>query len=928
MTRIGSRWLATLLFASVVLVFVSCSRKDEPVVRGVLASKCVVVASDDLNRDVTGWTRWLKRHVPGVTWFDWPQIRDAVQTCLVSDALLIVPASSPVSPEIEQVLGDYVLAGGRILNLGSSHVLASSDSKDVQFAIGLHLATFSITSSVVRVHGVEELISLSSRSMTGIQPGSLGSGGGQVGETRWIPMIEVVQADGIPLAWPGAIWLSPQAHGRHAVAGWVGMNLVRDDSVSLVPVMNAVLEDMTRDIYLQRFGVPYYSMSAKSPQTAVAGLIDRRVRDLAPLRLVVEWINERGQEIRRHVSPPLDALTGETTINIGLAPNPPSNPERYTLRVLVRDRNDQRTFDAAEQTVKVFPIEASRSGLDSVTVNAGQLMQGRRPVFMLGANYWPRMSVSLMQDKQHWLSADHFNPMIVETDLDLMEAVGMNAIAFEYTDVAQGPQVRFVLDELRRRSMWACVYIPALNPLDLRIEDAQAMLEAIDLKAWPEVFAIEVARGFAVLPRAERRRLDDEWSGWIEEHFNSIDEAELKLGLSLWRERGQLTGPPDMDVRLGPQQNRAVALYYCFLRDYISRRLGFVNQWKKEAGYSTLITARSAYGWPGDPPADVLDVLDISTGVLHLDVLFPDAWSIHPLRAMPGDGDVLAAYVRGAGAGKPMLWSSFGQSVGNKPDPSSYQRQKEVFSHYLREFIRQEASGAFAWWYPPGVSGPVLQDWGMVHPSGTWRPVEESLRSARLQIRQLRIQPRPVVRKSGPLILSARQWKEQQHDRTGLFAADDTHTGVTEWMPPGVGTDTRALFDPRIRATWSEIDAYNLLNAEWSAIVAGESELLRLPGQSIRMYTGRVLKADILNSGSVNWWGSAERTNGSVWLRISQPGMQSEWISMNATDRGGRKTIEWLPRDPGPWEIQPFLVGYGKFGECLQVEVSSPPRLF
>lgn len=928
MTTTGSSWRAAFLFASAVMLFVSCSRKEDPVVRGDLVAKCVVVASEDQNRDATGWSRWLKRHLPGVTWMDWSHLEDAVRTCLASDAVLVVSASVAVPPDAERIVGDYMLAGGRIVNLGTRHVLASSSSKEVLFAAALHLPTFSVTTAAVRVHGMENVIEFPPRSVISTMPGSLGAGGGGIDETRWIPMIDVLQADGIPMAWPGSIWLTPQALGRYAVAGWVGMDLIRDDADSLVPLMTAVLEDMTRDIYLQRFGVPHYSMSAKSPQIAVARLVDRRVHDLAPVRLVVEWINERGQEIRRHVSAPLDAMTGQATLNIGLAPNPPSNPERYTLRVVVRDRNDQRTFDAAEQVVKVFPLETSRTGVEPITVNAGQVMQGRRPVFMLGVNYWPRLSVSLMQEKQHWLSANHFDPMIVETDLDLMEAVGMNAIAFEYTDITQGPQVRFVLDELRRRSMWACIYLPALNPLDLRMEDARAMLEAIDLEAWPEVFALEVARGFAVLPRAERRRLDGEWGNWIEEHFNTIDEAELKLGLSLWRERGQLSGPADADVRRGPREDRAVALYYCFLRDYVSRRLGFVSRWKKEAGYKTLITARSAYGWPGDPPSDVLDVLDISTGALHLDVLFPDAWTIHPFRAMPGDGDVLAAYARGVGAGKPVLWSSFGQSIGTKPDPSTYRGQKEVYSHYFGEFIRQEASGAFAWWFPPGVAGPVRQDWGLVHPSGSWRPVEESMRFARLQIRQMRIQPRPVVRKPGPFILSAHQWAEQQRERTGMFSPENMRAGVTEWIPPGVGTDSRLLFDPRFRATWSDIDAYSLLNAEWSDIMTGESHVLREPGQPIRMYTGRTLKADVLNSGSVNWFGSSERANGSVWLRISQSGAQHEWISLGSTDRGEHKRLEWLPREPGLWVIQPFLLGYGKFGESLHVEVSSPPRLF
>ena len=926
MTRIGSSWTAVLCAAAAMAL--SCSRTEEPVVRQALIEKCVVLAPTDHTRDASGWTRWCERHLPGVVWFDPSRAAEAVQSCQAADLLLVVPGALALSPETDRVLGDYLLAGGRLLNLGTRHLLESTDSDDVRQATGLHLPLMSVTSAAVRVRGVEGLVEFSPRALTGTQPGLLGTGGDQAGETRWIPLVEVVEDDGVPTSWPGAIWLTPQAHGRYAVAGWLGINLTRDDTKDLLPLMNAVLENLTRDIYLQRFGVPHFSMAAKSPQTATARLIDRRA-DLTPVRLVVEWLNERGQEVRRHVSPPLDALTGQAVMNIGLAPSPPANPERYTLRFVVRDRNDQRTFDVAEQPVKVFPSDAGDAGVDPITVNAGQLVQGRRPVFMLEVNYWPRISLSMMGENRHWLHAGNFNPATVESDLDLMESVGLNAIAFEYTDIGQAPQVRFVLDEVRRRSMWVCLYVPALNPMDLRIEDARAMLEAIDLAAWPEVFALEVARGFTVLPRVERRRLDAAWSDWVEEHFNTIDEAELKLGLSLWRERGRLAGPPDAEIKRGPWQDRAVALYYCFLRDYVSRRLGYVRQWKQNEGYPSLVTARSAYGWPGDPPADVLDVLDISTGAQHLDLLYPDAWAIHPLRSMPGDGDVLAAYTRGAGAGKPVVWSSFGQSVGKKPDASSYQRQKEVYAHYLNEFIRQESSGAFAWWFPPGASGPVPQDWGLVHPHGAWRPVEKALRAARLQIRQLRVQPRPVVRKPGPQLLSASHWAEQQRERTGLFSPESISAGVTEWMPPGVGTDSRHLLDPRFRATWSEMDAFSLLNAEWSRVVAGDSELAREPGDPVRIYTGRTLKADLLNSGNVHWLGGGERTSGTVWVRISQPGSQDEWVTLGTTtERGVRKTIEWQAREPGIWDIQPFLVGYGKFGERLRVDVSSPPRLF
>lgn len=905
---------------------VGCRKAAEPLVSAIHAERCVILAVADEERDPSGWTRWLNRYLPTVSRYPPDRVAEAAAAALANDQILLV-AGPDLPSAAAGALGDYLLQGGRLLVLGTRHPLEAADHPEVREAAGLLQPVFSATGQAFRIRGFEGPVNWAGRMVRGAMPGPTGTGGERAGDVRWIPLIELLRDDGRAVAWPGALWLTPQALGRHAVSGWIGFDLASDEGRALIEPFNAVLASMGQIVYIQRFGLPYHAMDGKSPHHVHLRLVDRRLSDLVPLRLAVEWINERGQEIRRHLSAPIDALTGQVSLNIGLAPSPPAGSESYTLRFIVRDRNDQRTLDVAEQTVKVFAAEPASPPAEPVTVHIGQLAQGRRPVFLMGANYWPRLSVALMDQHRHWLHPANFNAEVIQQDLDQLASVGFNTIAFEYTDIDQAPQVRFVLDELRRRSMLASIYLPALNPLDLRFDDARAMLDAIRLNTWPEVAVLEIARGFALLPRAERRRLDEAWREWIEEHFNSVDEAELKLALSLWRERGRLAGPPDIELRRGPGRDRSVALYTSFLRDYVSRRIGMVRRWRDDAGYRVLLTARSAYGWPGDPPPDVVDVLDMATGAIHLDVLYPDAWSVHPLRAMPADADLLAAYARGVAGGKPLVWSAYGQSVGTQPDPSSLQRQKEVFGQSLNQFIRQEASGAFAWWFPPGTGGPVREDWGLIDPAGRWRPVEHALRAARLQIRQLRMQPRTPVRQAGPFLLVASQWLDLLRDRPALLT-DALDAAITEWVPPGIGSDTTALLDPRFRRSWTDIDSFSLLNAEWGRVLAGGAASERTPGEPVRSYTGRPVRAEIINTGTLRWLGSGQRTQGTVWVRVAQAGHQDEWFSLTAADRGDRREITWTPREPGLWELQAFLVGYGKFGERLLVEASAPPRLF
>ena len=729
--------------------------------------------------------------------------------------------------------------------------------------------------------------------------------------------------------WPGSVLLEPRGDSGYSLGGWIGIDVQVEDAAAWLPLVEAVLEAMTRPAYQLQGGLERHAVRTLTPLQVESRWFARRAETPPTVRLAAEWVSEKGVQVRRHVSPPME-LSHERTLrlNAGLAPEPSGPSETFTLRMLLRDRNDQVTIDRLEQPVKVLSARREIPAHERLGVNAGQLVQGRRPIFLMGVNYWPRQAGALLGTGAHWLDPGHFDARSVEADLDLMAAVGINAVALEYTDTAQAPQLMYVLDEMRSRSMWACLYMPSLHPMDVRTDVAGRLLDAVELSTWPEVFAIEVARGLAIKPRAEWRYLDSAWAAWVDEHFSSVMEAEQRLGIALWQERGRLTGPPDAQVQLGPHRQPAIALYIAFLNDHASRHLGYVRQWLRARGEQVMLTARSSFGWPGEaPPAGDLDTLDIASGALHQDFMFPDAWSLHPLRNMYSDSHLLYAHVRGVSGGAPVLWSAYGHHVGTMPDGHAYQRQKEVYQHYLGQFIDQGSSGAFAWWFPPVRERATGEDWGVVHPEGTWRPVQEAFRSARLRLRDLRLQPRAAIRRNGPLILSVAQWRSQQADRSGLFARA-VSADVMEWWPPGSDLSSETLLDPRQTYRWTEIEGFFMLNAEWTAVSVGGVREDRPPGQRVRVYTDRPVEMELLNSGTVRWLQRNDRQTGSIWIRISQAGRPDEWLPVSALARGNRMSVTWTPRDAGLWEMQPYMIGYGKFGERLLVEATSPPRLF
>ncbi|HMO51677.1 MAG TPA: hypothetical protein PKE26_10655 [Kiritimatiellia bacterium] len=912
-----ARW--ALLSTLCVLIVSGCGRSSTPELADDIIRRIVIIDHKDASASPGSWNAWLQRHAGKARRFPPQELEAAMTHCLASDLALVV-TDDALADTARPLLEDYLQRGARLVVLGRRHPLP--ESPPVQ-------ASFALTSGAFRIIAEPGAVEIDAVALRSPLPQPRGYGGESAGRIRWIPAVEALGPHGNAIAWPGSVMIQPRAESGYSVCGWLAMEPGRAGD-KLVPLVTAVLREATRDVYLQRYGLEAHSARAGDALQAGARMIDRRTRDLSPLRLVVEWVNRHDQELRRHVSPPLDTPALPTTINIGIAPEPAGGqPERFRVRLLIRDRNDQRTFDATEQIIKVFPRKTQPHGIEPITAHAGQLVQGRRPVFMLGVHYWPRgLGAQSGAGMRHWLEPDLFDPALVASDLDLMNAAGLNAVALEYTDLTQAPQVVYLLDELRKRSMWAQVYLPALVPFDVRMPEALRMLAAIHLPEWPEVYALEMARGLAVPVRAERRRLDAAWADWLDEHFNSPAEAEQKLGLSLWRERGRIAGPPDAQLQLGPHRDRAIALYYTFLKDYASRQMGFVRRTLRHQGYNTLLTARSGYDAPAVMQSENrIDMLDIATGALHQDLLSADAWTVHPLQTTHPDGNTLMAYARGMGGGKPVVWGAYGQSVGTEAGEAALLRQKEVYQYFLDQFLRQAAAGAFAWWYPSPAT-PGEEDWGVMTPSGQWRPVENVFRNARLRLRQSRLQPPAPVRQAAPLIQSARQWREEQIARTGLFAPQSGKTIITEWAPPGFGMDSASILDPQFLHRWSEVEGLHLLNAEWGDVHVADNRQPRAPGESIRVYTGRPLQLELINSGSLRWTSGPERRVGSIWIKASQPGHPDEWIATTAIDRGGRQTLRWTARDAGLWEIQPHLIGYGKFGERLRIEATTPPQLF
>jgi len=522
--RSASRLIPILSALGVLyLVFTGCGTRQASPLTDEMAARCVVVTD---GRDSTGWSRWLDEHLGKSPRYPIDRIEEALSTSLKDDTILIIPGVTLESSH-EEPLEDYIARGGRMLLLGANHPAIQLENPRIRQATGAGLGSYPVTSRVLRLDSRNEKIEIAPVQISCLFPPAPGSAN-DANPASWVKVWEAANAHGVAAGWAGSVLLIPQTDAGFSICGWLAFDPPPASDKPLESIVARMITETDRSAYLTRFGTGAFSFLEQKPVVAHAQMIDRRTRDFSPLRLAARWLDRNGQEIRRHISEPLDSPALRTELSVGVAPDVfGREPELFTLEWQIRDRNDLETLDAQSQIIKVFPKKNDSVKAEPVSVSGHTLVAGRRPVFMLGVNYWPRLSsrTAGLAGSGHWLHPARFDPGVLSSDLDLMTAAGINCIAIEYTDLSQAPQILFVLDELRKRSMRSSIYMPSFHPFDLRREEGLAMLDAIDAGEWPEFFALEVARGIAVRSRADLRRLDTAWSEWLDQRFVSISEV-------------------------------------------------------------------------------------------------------------------------------------------------------------------------------------------------------------------------------------------------------------------------------------------------------------------------------------------------------------------------------------------------------------------
>ncbi len=403
-------------------------------------------------------------------------------------------------------------------------------------------------------------------------------------------------------------------------------------------------------------------------------------------------------------------------------------PASTADRLFVRTQLLQGSRVCDEITHELTILSESSPNPDNfVTVRDGNFWLKGRKWYPVGINYWPMYVAGLESGDYwlHWLAPGAYDPHEVETDLALMQQMGIDMVSIQTGKPDHLPNLLDFLDRCRRRDIKVNAFIENASPLGFREDRLRDYIRAGRLHANPVIFAYDTIwePGNFVFSQSWRPRWDADWRRWITERYGSIENAEKDWSFPAPRTDGSITSPSDTQLQTDGPWRIMVAAYRRFMDDLMSRKWNDATRALRAIVPNQLISFRQGNTLPHD--------FTFTATPKHIDFICPEGYSIPNTRDGRNAAAFITRYVRFTTGGKPIIWSEFGKSVWNantmRPDPSVITEQGDYHDIFYKVVLAAGAQGTAPWWWPGGYRVDEKSDYGIMNPDGTPRPAADLL---------------------------------------------------------------------------------------------------------------------------------------------------------------------------------------------------------
>ena len=299
------------------------------------------------------------------------------------------------------------------------------------------------------------------------------------------------------------------------------------------------------------------------------------------------------------------------------------------------------------------PTEAER-----VKVHDGRFWLNNAPWAPHGHNYYINY-IAGQPDFALWGVYNEpgvYDPDDIDHDFKEMSEMGFTAISSHYMNSSQADNARDLVVRCQHYGLKCSLFISNARPLQYNLQTLGQMIGQARLDRLPGLFNLEGAWEPNLGPRADRARLDPDWTAWVIEQYGSLNKAFSVWGYTPPQKDGVIEGASDAQLLASGSANVMVAAYRRFADDRISRDYGIINPYIRSLCPNVLVATRTGWGGACIGLSDWMVTgfaYDLRAGAVHLDFISPEGYGLgggnNSSYSDFEAGKVLAAYARYCG---------------------------------------------------------------------------------------------------------------------------------------------------------------------------------------------------------------------------------------------------------------------------------------
>ncbi len=414
--------------------------------------------------------------------------------------------------------------------------------------------------------------------------------------------------------------------------------------------------------------------------------------------------------------------------------------ESGDYEIAVELLKNEEKIDFVNQTITEFVRKKVVDKDKYVKVQGDSFILENKKWYSWGMNYWPLYYPSFERNEYWmcWFDKSNYFPNEVESDLQLMEEMGINTLYIRLDADVFGrciPQIRDFIVRCEKHNMKISLSYPnATCPINYNSKAFKKMMEELDLIDNPILFGHDIAWeiGHQLLFDEYRYYWDAPWAEWINERYGSIENAEKDFGCPIDKAGdGRLTAPPIEQFSTDGNWRIKIAAYRRFIDDYMS------SLWNKAVADIKRIDPNHIVAFrkgPNQPQA-----VSFNIGVKHADYTSPEGYEVtHDEKGyhVSCANTMIMNLVSG---NKPVIWSEYGLTLTGlrwteliwdhvNQEPYAYRIEKTTsyIEQYYRMFKRLRVNGSAPWWWCGGFRMVEMSDCGFCGPDGVLRPFGQS----------------------------------------------------------------------------------------------------------------------------------------------------------------------------------------------------------